>query len=108
MSETALDTPRMWVEFPDPSDANQRFRCDLTWLTSSWSCIFGSGCAGIYKDRPDAGCALHQHARRRGLEPHTVKPDVCWQLPIRRAYRNVELPDESSYLEVTITAVSYT
>jgi hypothetical protein len=28
---------------------------------------------------------------------------VCWQLPIRRTYRNVELPDESSYLEVTIT-----
>ena len=32
-----------------------------------------------------------------------MKPDVCWQLPIRRTYRNVELPDESSYLEVTIT-----
>ena len=46
----------MWVEFSDPVDANQRFRCDLTWLTSSWSCIFGSGCAGIYKDRPDDGC----------------------------------------------------
>src|SRR5674476_1627414 len=56
MPETALDIPRMWVEFSDPADANQRFRCDLTWLTSSWTCIFGSGCAGIYKDRPDDGC----------------------------------------------------
>ncbi|MEO8556333.1 MAG: hypothetical protein ABI474_06645, partial [Actinomycetota bacterium] len=48
-------------------------------------------------------CALHQHARLNGVEPLTVKPDVCWQLPIRRTYRNVEMPDESSYLEVTIT-----
>jgi len=173
MPETALDIARLWVEFTDPADANQHFRCDLTWLTSSWTCIFGNGCAGIYEDRPDdgcctlgahftdkddvsrvkaavaelgedewqfhtagqggrwklkeegqlktrvvdgaciflnrpgfpagAGCALHQHALLRGVEPHTVKPDVCWQLPIRRSYRNVEMPDESSYLEVTIT-----
>ena len=163
----------MWVEFPDPAGAGQRFRCDLTWLTSSWSCIFGNGCRGIYQDRPDdgcctlgahltdkddvsrvkaavaeldedewqyhcagqegrwkvkedkepktrvvdgacifqnrpgfpagAGCALHQHARAKGIEPATVKPDVCWQLPIRRTYRRVKLPDESTYLEVTIT-----
>ena len=56
MPETALDIPRLWVEFTDPADAGQRFRCDLTWLTSSWSCIFGSGCHGIYADRPDDGC----------------------------------------------------
>ena len=28
---------------------------------------------------------------------------MCWQLPIRRTYRTVELEDETSYLEVTIT-----
>ena len=38
-----------------------------------------------------------------GKQPHTVKPDVCWQLPIRRTYRKVELPDGSSWQEVTIT-----
>jgi hypothetical protein len=38
-----------------------------------------------------------------GRPPHTAKPDVCWQLPIRRSYRTVELPDDTSYLEVTIT-----
>ncbi|MGZ4627666.1 MAG: hypothetical protein ACXVYY_04695 [Oryzihumus sp.] len=173
MPETPLDIARTWVEFTDPTDPAQRFRCDLTWLTSSWTCIYGSGCHGIYADRPSDGCctlgahftdkddvqrvkravaglgpdewqmhdlgqdgkwtekedgdlktrvvdgaciflnrpgfpagdgcALHQHAVRRGLEPHTVKPDVCWQLPIRRTYRTVELPDESSYLEVSIS-----
>ena len=152
---------------------SQRYRCDLTWLTSSWTCIFGNGCAGIHADRPDdgcctmgahftdkddvrrvkaavadldedewqyhsvgprsgwtekedgqlktrvvdgaciflnrpgfpagAGCALHQHAVFHGKEPHTLKPDVCWQLPIRRTYRTVELPDDTSYLEISIT-----
>ena len=56
MPETPLDTPRLWVEFTDPADSSQRFRVDLTWLTSSWTCIFGSGCQGIYADRPDDGC----------------------------------------------------
>lgn len=49
------------------------------------------------------GCALHQHAVAEGLEPLTTKPDVCWQLPVRRAYREVEQPDGTTYLEITIT-----
>ena len=174
MVETSLH-----IEFDDPVTAGQRFRCDLTWLTSSWRCIYGAGCAGIYADRPHdgcctlgahftddddvervqaavealasqdwqrhpgqpvgpsdrslwleydadgsrktrvvdggcvflnppgfaggAGCALHAAAIRSGAEPHRLKPDVCWQLPTRRSYRTVELPDGTSYLEVSIT-----
>ena len=174
MPETPLEISRVWVEFDDPAEPNQRFRCDLTWFTSNWACIYGSGCKGIYADRPDdgcctlgahftdkddlarveaiaakmspeewqrhvdvgrakawtardgketttkvvdgaciflndpdfpggAGCALHIHAVRRGIAPHDAKPDVCWQLPIRRSYRTVTLPDETSYLEITLT-----
>ncbi|KYH46239.1 hypothetical protein [Branchiibius sp. NY16-3462-2] len=173
MTETPLDTPRTWVEFTNPDDPAERFRCDLTWLTSSWTCIFGRGCAGIYATAPDAGCctlgahfsgkkdlrhtagfveqltparwekyrkghgkkgwtepeddatktrvvdgaciflnspdfaggggcALHHLAGDLGLEPHETKPDVCWQLPIRRSFRTVELTDETSYLEISI------
>ena len=62
--------------------------------------------ACIFLNRPGFeggyGCALHAHAVRSGAEPHTTKPDVCWQLPIRRTYRTVESPDETSYLEITI------
>ena len=171
--ETDLATARTWVEFDDPAEEGQRFRCDLTWLTSSWTCIFGQGCHGIDAEHPDfgccvlgahftdeddvqriqraaeelgedewqlhpgstersawteeedgelktkvvdgaciffnrpgfpagAGCALHQHALLEEVEPHTLKPDVCWQLPIRRTYRDVELPDGTEYLEVSI------
>jgi len=167
--------PRAYVEFPDPDDATQMFKCDLTWLTSRYMCIFGQGCHGIYADRPDDGCctlgahfsdkdderrtrkfmqqltpetwqfhaegtrrknawierdedgerktavhegaciflnrpgfeggygcALHGLALRNGMEPLETKPDVCWQLPIRRTFRDVELPDGTEYTEVTI------
>jgi hypothetical protein len=192
--ELSLDSPRSWLEFPDPdpepdpepgaegaSDDGpaQVFRCDLTWLTSSWTCIYGRGCQGIYADRPNDGCctlgahfaddedeqrvaaavalldpsgwqhaaegvstpgtnsgwteedaegarktrvvdgaciflnrpgfpagdgcALHKLALDRDQEPLELKPDVCWQLPIRRSYRTVERPDGTSYLEITIS-----
>ena len=51
--------PRIWVEFTDPADDDQIIRADLTWLTSRWNCIFGSGCAGVDAERPDGGCCTH-------------------------------------------------
>lgn len=44
--------------------------------------------ACIFLNRPGfpggAGCALHIAAVARGVPPLTRKPDVCWQLPLRR------------------------
>ncbi len=181
MPEVLLPFPRAFVEFVDPEDPDQTFRCDLTWLTSRWACIFGQGCPGIYSHRPhdgccslgahfadaddearvglavnqltsrqwqyrsagtaggwtefedaDAvadgerparktrlvdgaciflnrpgfaggeGCALHLLAVGQGREVLETKPDVCWQLPLRRQYRTVSRSDDTSYLEVTI------
>ena len=173
MPEVDLVFPRAWVEFQDPDDETQVFKCDLTWLTSMWTCIFGTGCQGIYADRPDDGCCtlgahfsdkddekrvkkwakkldpehwqFHDEGRRNGIvetdedgdrktrvhegaciflnrpgfpggygcalhglalrhDTHFVetKPDVCWQLPIRRTFREVELPDGTEYTEVSI------
>lgn len=172
--ETPLDITRRWVEFADPADSDQVLRCDLTWLTSRWTCIFGRGCPGVYASRPDdgccthgahfsdaedearvrryaarlgprdwqlraegrrggvvetdedgepktrvvdgacvflnrpgfpggTGCALHTYALRTGRHPLETKPDVCWQVAIRRTYRTVERPDGTSYLEITVT-----
>ncbi|WP_183094266.1 hypothetical protein [Nocardioides stalactiti] len=180
MPEVDLDFPRAFVEFANPGDPTEVMRCDLTWLTSSFTCIFGQGCAGIYADSPDtgcctlgahfadaadeervagfvdqltpeqwqfhpgrkvrrrdwvdkdedgdrktrahevdgqrgcvfhnradfptgAGCALHGLALQIGRNPLETKPDVCWQLPIRRLFREVERQDGTSYTEVTIT-----
>ena len=35
--------------------------------------------------------------------PVETKPNVCWQLPIRRLFREVDRGDKTSYTEVTIT-----
>jgi hypothetical protein len=179
--EVDLVFPRAFVEFVNPADETEVMRCDLTWLTSSYTCIFGQGCPGIYADAPDvgcctlgahfadkddekrvagfvdmlddklwqqkpkgrqvrkkdwietdedgerktrttevdgqqacvfhnradfhagAGCALHALAYVIGKNPLETKPDVCWQLPIRRTFRNVERQDGTTYTEVSIT-----
>lgn len=47
--------------------------------------------ACVFLNRPGfpggAGCALHVLALRRGQHPLATKPDVCWQLPLRRSER---------------------
>ena len=171
--EVALDFPRAWVEFVDPLDSDNLYRCDLTWLTSRWTCIYGNGCQGIDRTKPDDGCcvlgahyadkadekqtkkyaamltpetwqyhatgtrkgisekdeegarktrvvdgacvflnrpgfaagdgcALHGLALQQGKHPLETKPDVCWQLPIRRGYDRVTRTDGSALLVVTI------
>ncbi|HYA44074.1 MAG TPA: hypothetical protein VED59_00585 [Acidimicrobiales bacterium] len=44
--------------------------------------------ACIFLNRPGfpggPGCALHRAALERGQTPMALKPDVCWQLPLRR------------------------
>jgi hypothetical protein len=169
--EVPLDFPRAWVEFADPDNDEQVFRCDLTWLTSRWTCIFGNGCKGIYADQPEGvgcctlgahfsdkddekrvkkfvkqltpetwehydpkdwveldedgdrktrvvdgacifanrpgfpggqGCALHALALRTGRHFIETKPDVCWQLPIRRTYDHVKRQDDTEVLVVNI------
>ncbi|MGH9074493.1 MAG: hypothetical protein ACRDZQ_10310 [Acidimicrobiales bacterium] len=44
--------------------------------------------ACIFLNRPGfpagPGCALHLAALERGQAPMALKPDVCWQLPLRR------------------------
>lgn len=177
-TEVGLDFAREWVEFPDPADPEHLIRADLTWLCSSWSCVFGRGCHGILPNRPDdgccshgafftdaaderrvlsaaaelspsiwqyhgygerkklvvrdsvggdhdrrrtrivrgacvflnrpgfaggAGCALHLLALRAERLPLQTKPDVCWQLPIRREQDWVDRPDGSRVLVSTLT-----
>ncbi len=152
-------TPRdahEWVSFEDP-DEERTWVFDVTFLLSSWKCIYGEGCQGvlteaapelehgccsygahlvdaqdarrvraaadrlaedqwqfkkrargkplrltrsgevvtritegacIFLNRPGfpggAGCALHRAALESGRQPLELKPEVCWQLPVRR------------------------
>jgi hypothetical protein len=55
---------------------------DGTWRSR----LVGDAC--IFLNRPDfpggSGCALHRAALERGERPLDLKPNVCWQLPLRR------------------------
>lgn len=162
---------REWVTFADPKE-ERRWQVDVTFLLSSWTCIFGAGCQGvltapapelvqgccsygahftdkedrlrveeaaetltadqwqfiaqgrrkgttkqqkdgswitrqaddacIFLNRPDfaggPGCALHRAAVDRGLPITALKPDVCWQLPLRR----VDTTDDLGHVWTTL------
>ena len=62
------------------------------------ACIFhnSAGFEGGY------GCALHHLANQEDVHFVETKPDVCWQLPIRRTFREVTRQDDTAYTEVTI------
>ena len=49
------------------------------------------------------GCALHALALRTGLHPLDTKPEVCWQLPVRREQEWVTRPDDTQILVSTVT-----
>jgi hypothetical protein len=175
MPEIKYNFPRDWYEFPNPLDATQIFKCDLTWLTSNWNCIFGNGCQGIDKKLSDHGCcsdgayyfdskdekrvtaaarrlteenwqnyriarkngkfnisevgldkerktkkinktciffnersfgdkyfgcALHHLASKEKIHSKETKPDICWQLPLRRSWETREVGKD--HLEVVV------
>ena len=181
--EVAANFVRDWVEFENPANPEEIFKCDLTWLTSYWQCIYGNGCCGIDADKPDAGCcsdgayytgkedekrvfeaakkltradwqfydqarpkkvggklqiteigldkdrktkkikdsciflnrvgyeapgytgsfgcALHHLALKEQVHFVDTKPDICWQLPIRRSWETREYGDE----EITVVVI---
>jgi hypothetical protein len=63
--------------------------------------------ACVFLNRPGfaggQGCALHALALRTGLHPLDTKPEVCWQLPIRREQDWVTRGDDSKILVSTVS-----
>lgn len=48
------------------------------------------------------GCALHHLAEREGISFVETKPEVCWQLPLRRTYENKKYEDEAEHLVIVL------
>ncbi len=71
MSEISAGFARDWVEFFDPEDSEQIFKCDLTWLTSNWTCVYGDGCKGVFAEQPNSGCCTEGAM-------YTDEDDVDW------------------------------
>ena len=62
------------------------------------ACIFhnSEGFEGGY------GCALHHLAAAEGVSFIETKPEVCWQLPVRRSYENRSVEDGTEYLVIVL------
>ncbi len=62
--------------------------------------------ACVFLNRPGfaggEGCSLHALALRTGRHPLETKPEICWQLPVRRAQEWVDRPDGTKILLSTI------
>jgi hypothetical protein len=62
--------------------------------------------ACIFLNRPGfaggEGCSLHALALRTGLHPLETKPEVCWQLPVRREQEWIDRPDSTTILQSTV------
>lgn len=73
----------------------------VTQQDGAWTTQLHRG-ACIFLNRPDfatgAGCAFHVAALRRGAHHMTLKPEVCWQLPLRR----VDATDELGHVTSTV------
>ena len=78
LREVQPDFAREWVEYVDPGDPSNVIRADLTWLLSSWTCIYGRGCQGVVEGRASDGCCSHgafysdeeDEARVQGFAKH--------------------------------------
>lgn len=167
---------REWVSLTDPVEPHDRYLFDVSFLTSTYGCVYGAGCPGTAgvdgddrgccalgahfvddDDRertvemvevlgeeylqhhrlarrkgvvaldPDggqrtrvvngacvflnrtrwkrgAGCALHQYASDRGEHIVDYKPEVCWQMPLRRELWTDTADDGEERVTTTITS----
>ncbi len=52
---------REWVSVRDPDNDYVRYTFDVSFLLSSYSCIFGQGCQGVHpgEQDPAIGCCIH-------------------------------------------------
>jgi hypothetical protein len=77
-----------------PDDEENRRKTRLV----DGACIFANR-----EDHPGGiGCALHAYALRKGMNPLETKPEVCWQLPVRREQEWIDRPDGTRILRSTL------
>lgn len=88
-----------WLEWDELDDEDGNPEPALKTLTVDGACIFANRIGW----GTGAGCALHQWGAAEGKDLTVVKPEVCWQLPLRRVEAWEERPDAHQILRTTIT-----
>ena len=52
---------REWISILNPEDSHDRYVFDVSFLLSSYTCIYGQGCQGVHNDGVIGCCALGAH-----------------------------------------------
>jgi hypothetical protein len=85
-----------WTEMDTVDGENPARR---TAVREGGPCVFHND-----RDHPGGhGCALHNQAIRDGVHPLEYKPDVCWQLPVRRDQEWITRTDDTQVLLTTLS-----
>lgn len=88
-----------WLKWDELDDEDGNPEPALKTVVVDGACIFAN--------RPGhptgAGCALHQWGAANGEDLTVVKPEVCWQLPLRRLEAYEDRADGVEILRTTIT-----
>lgn len=93
-------TPDLWEEYETGTKDGWTEKEDGATKTRvvDGVCIFHNS-----KDFPGGyGCALHYLAEREGVSFVETKPEVCWQLPLRRTYEEREYEDDTERTVVVL------
>lgn len=95
-AETELEP---WLEWDELENDDGEMEPALKTKTVDGACIFANrgGFPG------GTGCALHAWALAHGESVINAKPEVCWQLPLRRLEEWETRPDGVEQLRTTIT-----
>ncbi len=100
----ALRLPDHLWQRSDAAGPNRKHVTEADEEGSKKTRVVDGGC--IFLNDPDfsggSGCAFHHAAREFGVAYHELKPDVCWQLPIRRTY---ETRDRGDGTEIDVIVI---
>ncbi|MDR7328418.1 hypothetical protein [Corynebacterium guangdongense] len=97
-SPDATDEIEPWLVWDELDDEEGNPQPALKTKVTGGACVFANRAGWP----TGAGCALHQWAVDAGEELTVVKPEVCWQLPLRRLEAYEERPDGQEILRTTI------
>ncbi|WP_206214991.1 hypothetical protein [Corynebacterium lizhenjunii] len=90
--------PEPWLVWDELDGEDGEAEPALKTVVREGACVFANRAGWP----TGAGCALHQWAVAEGEELTVVKPEVCWQLPIRRYEDYEERPDGQEILRTQI------
>lgn len=97
--EKSGDDIEPWLEWDELENDEGEMEPALKTVTTNGACIFANR-EGFPGGR---GCALHAWALRNDVELTAAKPEVCWQVPLRRLEDWETRPDGVEMLRTTVT-----